>query len=118
MATIKTPRGLSRPAKALWRQLVADHPHLTEADVPMLTIYVKLFTEWESAVDQVAETGAIATSKDGGKYMSPDMQVVSALSHRVIRLARELGVVHSTRPARSSGDRSTAAPHIAKFKVS
>ncbi len=118
MAALKTPRGLNKPAKALWYQLVSDHPHLSEADAPLLAIYCKLFVEWEAAVDQVAETGALATSKDGGQYMSPGMQVVSALSHRVIRLARELGVVYSTRPASTRGMGTTQQPRIARFQVS
>ena len=118
MATLKPPRGLSRPAKTLFQQVVADHPHLTSADTPLLTIYVKLYTELATAVDLVAETGSLATSEKGRQYMSPPMQVVSALSHRVVRLARELGLTVPTRPKGASvpaaATKGSAAP---RFRV-
>ncbi len=118
MATLKPPRGLSRPAKSLWQQIVADNPHLTSADTPLLTIYVKLHAEWAAAVDQVAETGTLATSEKGRQYMSPSMQVVSALSHRVIRLARELGLTVPTRPKGASAPAAPAKGSTApRFRV-
>jgi P27 family predicted phage terminase small subunit len=103
MATLTPPKELSRAEKMLWRQITGTHPHLSEADIPLLTVYVRLLHQWQVATRRLAEDGVLAVSeRTGREYLSPAAQGVAVLSHRTVRLARELGLTVPTRPKGSA----------------
>jgi phage terminase small subunit len=119
MATLIPPKELSRAEKALWRQIVGAHPHLVEGDVPLLVVYVQLLRQWQIATRRLAEGGVLATSaRTGLEYLSPAAQAVATLSHRTIRLARELRLSAATRPKGTSTSTAPAkSSAVPKFRV-
>lgn len=118
MAALTPPKELSRPERALWRQITGTHPHLAEADVPLLTVYVRLLYQWQRATDQVADSGMLATSeRTGREYLSPAAQAVATLSHRVMRLARELRLSSATRPKASAPAAPAKSSAVPRFRV-
>jgi len=98
MAKLVCPRGLEKRTRELWKQTVKDHPHLSSADAPFLTVYVKLFAQYEAAVDKVTATGALVVSPSGSLKLAPAMAAIESLTNRLIRMARELGLTVPSRP--------------------
>ena len=118
MATLTPPKELSRAEKMLWRQIVGAHPHLVEGDVPLLTIYVRLLHQWQVATRRLAEGGVLATSdRTGREFLSPAAQAVATLSHRTIRLARELRLSAATRPKASAPAAPAKSSAVPRFRV-
>lgn len=103
MASLVCPRGLEKRSRELWKQIVKDHPHLSTADAPFLTVYVKLFAQYEAAVDKVTSTGALVVSSGGNLKLAPAMAVIESLTNRLIRMARELGLTVASRPKIGKG---------------
>ena len=117
MATLRPPRGLSRPERQLWLRTAKDNPHLKPSDATLLTTFCRLSVALDHSLDRVAKAGTLAVSKTGGEYLSPAAQVAFALSNRVVRLAAQLKVTPATRPAKPPAAEPPEQPPLPQLKV-
>lgn len=115
---MRAPTRLSRAARAVWRETIALHPHLTEADRPLLELYCRLSVQLDAVLDKIETDGPYAIGSKGTEYTAPACNIVFGLAERLVRLARELHVTFSTRPAASAKGKGSQQPRIARFQVS
>jgi P27 family predicted phage terminase small subunit len=97
------PAGMSEPAQAIWKGIIADYSHtgvLTSVDTHALRVFCEAVVRYEHAAAMLEKSGPLVRgARRGDLIKNPLHQIVRDEADLVRAFARELGFTPSARSA-------------------